>query len=153
MITPIVAYECATNINMNNITTSVLAKKADVPVFTVRHYSRIGLLHPSKLPSNGYKIYKDSDVKLLKFITNAKDLGFTLSEISEILNMADHHESPCPIVREIIERRIVENERRIKQMQAMQKKMVKAAKQWKSMADEVPTGHSVCHLIESFLED
>ena len=137
---------------MNHITTSVLAKEANVPVFTVRHYTRIGLLNPSKQPSNGYKVYRDSDVKLLRFITNAKDLGFTLNEISQILDMADHHESPCPVVREIIEKRIVENRRRIKQMQIMQKKMENAEKQWKSMDDEVPTGHSVCHLIESFIE-
>jgi len=131
-------------------TTSILAKKADVPVFTVRHYTRIGLLNPSRRESNGYKIYSDSDVKLLRFITNAKELGFTLKEIAEILNKSDHGESPCPIVREILEKRIKENRQKIKKMQKLQKKMEKAQSDWRKMEDALPNGHSVCHLIESF---
>ncbi|MDH3493914.1 MAG: MerR family DNA-binding protein [Acidobacteriota bacterium] len=137
---------------MSNITTSVLARKANVPVFTVRHYTRIGLLNPGRLESNGYKVYKDSDIKLLRFITNAKELGFMLKEIAEIINMADHGESPCPVVREIIEKRVAENKKKIAQLQRLQKKIEGAKEQWKSMKDEVPDGHSVCHLIESFSE-
>lgn len=134
------------------LTTNVLAKKAEVPVFTVRHYTRIGLLKPSRKPSNGYRIYSDSDLQLLRFITNAKHLGFTLKEISEILDMADHGESPCPVVREIIGSRIVETEKQIAQMQVLLKKMKKARREWRQLEDSVPNGHSVCHLIESFGE-
>ncbi|NNE68461.1 MAG: MerR family transcriptional regulator, partial [Pyrinomonadaceae bacterium] len=78
------------------LTTSVLAKKADVPVFTVRHYTRIGLLIPIRRNRNGYKIYKESDISMLRFVANAKGLGFTLKEIAHILDMAKVGETPCP---------------------------------------------------------
>ncbi len=52
------------------ITASVLAKKTDVPIHTVRHYTKIGLLKPSRDSRNNYKIYQPDDVILLRFINN-----------------------------------------------------------------------------------
>ncbi len=134
------------------ITTSVLAKKADVSIFTVRHYSRIGLLTPSYRKNNGYKIYKESDISLLRFISSAKVLRFTLKEIAQIIEKADDGKSPCPIVREIVVKRIKENPKKIQRLQILQKKMTDANNQWAKMKDAVPDGDSVCRLIESFAE-
>lgn len=134
------------------ITTSELALKTDVPIFTVRHYTKIGLLKPSRDSRNGYKIYQSDDVKLLRFIKNAKELGFTLKEISKILEEAEKGHSPCPLTRKVIERRIAENHKKIKQMQQLQTKMKKAQKDWAEMEDALPNGHSICHLIESIAD-
>ncbi len=134
------------------LTASILAKKAEVPVYTVRHYTNIGLLHPSRREDNGYKIYKQSDITLMRFITNAKELGFTLKEIAEILSKADHGKSPCPLVREIIDKRINETREQIKNLKILQAKMENARTTWKKMEDGMPDGHSVCHLIESFAD-
>ena len=134
------------------LTASVLAKEVEVPVYTVRHYTKIGLLNPSKRSDNGYNIYKHSDVGLLRFIVNAKSLGFTLKEISNIVDRANHGESPCPLVRGIIEKRITETREKIKSLKRLQKKMETAKLTWEAMEDGVPNGHSVCHLIESFSE-
>ena len=86
------------------LTASVLAKRTGIPIFTVRYYTRIGLLKPSRDLRNGYKLYKQSDKERLKFINNAKNLGFTLSEIEQILSHAEDGDTPCPMVREIVER-------------------------------------------------
>lgn len=134
------------------MTASVLAKRADVPLFTVRYYTRIGLLKPTRDLRNGYKIYKPSDKQRLKFIAAAKDLGFTLAEIEEILDHAAHNNSPCPMVREIVERRIEENRAKIRELRTLQKRLEKAAGVWKTMKNSMPDGHSVCRLIESFAE-
>jgi MerR family transcriptional regulator, Zn(II)-responsive regulator of zntA len=134
------------------MTAAVLAKRTDTPIFTVRYYTRIGLLKPSRNLKNGYKVYKQSDKERLKFITAAKELGFTLAEIEEILDHAVHGESPCPMVREIVEKRIEENRRKLQEMRKLQKRLEKAADVWKSMKDSEPDGHSVCRLIESFAE-
>jgi MerR family transcriptional regulator, Zn(II)-responsive regulator of zntA len=134
------------------MTAAVLAKRTDTPIFTVRYYTRIGLLKPSRNLKNGYKVYKQSDKDRLKFITAAKELGFTLAEIEEILDHAVHGESPCPMVREIVEKRIEENRRKLQEMRKLQKRLEKAADVWKGMKDSEPDGHSVCRLIESFAE-
>lgn len=134
------------------ITTNILAKKSDVSLYTVRHYTRIGLLKPSRNLKNGYKIYQPFDVVRLRFIQSAKNLGFSLAEISEILDEAQNGKSPCPMVREIIVRHIEENRRRIKEMQKLQRKMESAVKNWSKMKNSMPDGDSVCHLIESVNE-
>lgn len=133
-------------------TVGILAKKTNLPIYTVRHYTRIGLLHPSKNSQNGYKVYQASDAVRLKFIVAAKDLGFTLAEINHILDEAENGSSPCPTVRKIIVHHIEENKRKIKELQRMQKKMENALKDWQNLQDSMPNGESVCHLIESASE-
>ena len=135
------------------MTASVLAKRANVPLFTVRYYTRIGLLKPSRDLRNGYKVYKPADKDRLKFITSAKELGFTLGEIEKILDHAVHGDSPCPMVRDIVDRRIEENKAKIRELQRLQKRLESASEVWKSMRDSEPDGHSVCRLIESFAEE
>ena len=134
------------------MTASVLAKRAGVPLFTVRYYTRIGLLKPSRDLRNGYRVYKQSDKDRLNFISAAKDLGFILSEIEEILDNAVHGDSPCPMVREIVVRRIEENREKIRELERLQTRLEGAAELWKTMKDSEPDGHSVCRLIESFGE-
>lgn len=131
------------------MTASILAKESEVSLYTVRHYTRIGLLKPARNWQNNYKVYKPSDAVRVRFIQAAKNLGFSLAEVADILDEAKHGSSPCPMVREIIVRRIEENRRRIKEMQKLQHKMVHALKDWSKMKNSMPTGDSVCHLIES----
>ena len=133
-------------------TAGVLAKKTNLPIYTVRHYTRIGLLHPTRNRENNYKLYQPSDATRLKFIVAAKDLGFTLAEINQILNDAELGKSPCPSVRQIIVHRIEKNKCKIKELQQLQKKMENAVKDWKNLQDSLPNGDSVCHLIESVAE-
>jgi DNA-binding transcriptional MerR regulator len=134
------------------MTGSILAKQAAVPLFTVRYYTRIGLLKPIRNPANGYKMYQPSDKTRLRFIVAAKELGFTLHEIEQILDEAKHGKSPCPMVREIVTRRIEENRRKIADLKKLQQKMQKSLGEWSAMKDSMPNGDSVCHLIESVAE-
>jgi MerR family transcriptional regulator, Zn(II)-responsive regulator of zntA len=131
------------------MTATVLAKQSDVSLYTVRHYTRIGLLKPVRNSSNNYKIYQPADAARVRFIKSAGSLGFSLTEIARILDEAKHDKSPCPMVREIIVRRIDENRRKIKEMQKLQKKMENALQDWAKMKNSMPDGDSVCHLIES----
>jgi len=134
------------------MTAGILAKKTDVPIYTVRHYTRIGLLKPSKHPGNGYKVYNFSDTTRLRFIIAAKALGFTLPEISQILDEAKQGNSPCPMVRDIVKLRIDENKKKIQELKQLQKKMKKALGYWSEMKNSMPNGDLVCHLIESVAE-
>lgn len=134
------------------ITANTLAKTANVPIYTIRHYTNIGLLKPIRHPGNNYKVYQFSDTTRLRFILAAKNLGFTLTDISQILDEAQHGNSPCPLVRDIIKLRIEENQRKIKEMKQLQKKMQSAFGNWSKMQNSMPNGESVCHLIESVAE-
>ena len=134
------------------MTATILAQQSDVSLYTVRHYTRIGLLKPIRNLQNNYKVYQPSDAVRVRFIQAAKNLGFSLAEVADILDEAKNGNSPCPMVREIIVRRIEENRRKIKEMQKLQRKMENALEDWSKMKNSMPTGNSVCHLIESVAE-
>ena len=64
-----------------------LARRAEVGVETVRYYERRGLLQEPQRRQSGYRQYSEEAVSRLQFIRRAKDLGFTLREIGELLSL------------------------------------------------------------------
>jgi MerR family mercuric resistance operon transcriptional regulator len=64
-----------------------LAKSLDITVETIRYYEREGLICQPIKPEVGYRLYSSKISEQLKFIVNAKALGFTLKEISALMLM------------------------------------------------------------------
>jgi len=133
------------------MTVTELSKQSGTTPHTVRYYTRMGLLTPNRNPENGYRQYKASDVKWLRFVRQAKALGYTLHEIQEILRDKDEGKSPCPRVREILQRRIVENRHHLQELLELQDRMESALVKWSVMPESKSSDHSVCHLIESVI--
>jgi DNA-binding transcriptional MerR regulator len=69
------------------MTIGVLARAAGVNVETVRYYERRGLLAPPARTDAGYRQFDDAALWRLQFVARAKQLGFTLSEIRELLTV------------------------------------------------------------------
>ena len=128
-----------------------LARRLQVSTDTVRYYTRVGFLHPIKSATNGYKHYGDDDLQRLRFILSARHLGFSVADISQILAESDSGHSPCPLVRELIERRLRETEQRFQETQKLRHRMHAAVEEWRHLPDAMPDGHAICHLIEDFI--
>ncbi len=131
------------------MTVSQLSRRGKVAPHVVRYYSRIGLLSPARHPENRYKLFSPSDVARLRFIRQAQSLGFTLEEISQILEDSHRGESPCGRVRDILKQRIRETRQKLEELVRLQRRMEDALEEWEFMPDGMPDGHTVCHLIES----
>ncbi len=129
-----------------------LARDAGVSPHIVRYYTRVGLIKPARRDANGYKQFELADIKRLLFIRRARGLGFTIAEIAEILRMSRRRETPCPMVREIMERRFLETTGELEQIVALKQRIARALEQWRSMPDRVPTGDEICRLIETVPE-
>ena len=71
------------------ITIGAAAKAAGVPIDTVRYYEREGLLSRAQRTASGYRLFGPADVERLRFIRQAKALGFTLEDITELLRLQD----------------------------------------------------------------
>jgi MerR family mercuric resistance operon transcriptional regulator len=61
------------------------AAAAGVHPETVRFYERRGLLRPPRRSEAGYRLYDDTDLRLMTLISRGKQLGFTLAEIRELV--------------------------------------------------------------------
>lgn len=125
-----------------------LANAMNTTADTVRYYTRIGLISPVKNPENGYKTYGKPVQQRLKFILSARQLGFSVEEIKDILTEADKSQSVCPLVRDIVEHRLAETEKQFQAALLLREKLRNAISDWQSKPDKAPTGHMICHLIE-----
>lgn len=132
---------------------SELAKAAEVNPDTVRFYTREGLLNPSRNPDNNYQQYAAEDLRRLRFSRKARQLGFSLPEIRDILKQADEHHSPCPMVRDVFKDRLASVEREIAELQQLRERMKSALDAWQAMPDGTPDGHTICRLIEHWDDD
>jgi DNA-binding transcriptional MerR regulator len=115
----------------------------------VRYYARVGLLTPKRNPGNGYRDFGAADVQRLWFIKRAQSLGFSLSEIGTIIRQAKQRKSPCPMARDIIQKRLARTGEELEQLILLRDRMKKAAMRWKRLPDRVPHGDEICRLIES----
>ena len=127
---------------------SQLAKVLNTTPDTVRYYSRIGLIMPIKNTENGYKSYNQQAQQRLKFILSARQLDFSVEEIKEIPLVADNGSTACPLVREIVEHRLAETEKKFNDALAFRNVLRNAIDDWKSKPDKSPTGDMLCHLIQ-----
>lgn len=132
---------------------SELARHGSVTAETVRHYTREGLLAPTRHPDNGYQLFSATDLERLHFIQRARKLGFSVAEIRDILAHADQGDSPCPLVRDLLTHRLPQIRARITELEALAQRMEQALESWQDMPDGTPDGHSLCRLIESFPEE
>lgn len=80
------------------LTIGALARAGGVGVETVRFYERKGLLAPPPRTSSGYRQYPADAVARLRFIRRSQDLGFTLEEIGELLELRVDEVAACHTV-------------------------------------------------------
>src|SRR5260370_10100866 len=76
-----------------NLTIGRLAKSAQVNVETVRYYQRRGLMREPARPTGSVRRYSNDDVRRIRFIKRAQQLGFTLEEITNLLKLEDGNSS------------------------------------------------------------
>lgn len=126
-----------------------VARAAGVTPEAVRFYTRIGLLQPSRDRHNGYRVFSNWDVRVVRFTKRAQGLGFTLTEIKTLVSTAKDGATPCPMVREVIARRVAETDRELDALVALRDRMTRAVARWRRKPNQLPDGDAICHLIES----
>ncbi len=98
---------------MNRMTIGQVARRAGIGVETIRFYERQGLISdPPRRPS-GYRQYSMDVVRQLRFIRRAKELGFSLREIADLLDLRTDSSTPCRNVRRQLEAKIADVEKKI----------------------------------------
>lgn len=114
---------------MEELTVGQLAKKAEINLETIRYYEKINLMPNPKRKESRYRIYDLNDLKRILFIKRAKELGFTLKEIKELLEMKIESKSTCGDVKHLAENKILDVEEKIKDLQKIKKVLNKLVSQ------------------------
>ncbi|MDN4054248.1 heavy metal-responsive transcriptional regulator [Massilia sp. YIM B02763] len=106
---------------MKVLTIGKLATLLGVTVDTLRFYEREGLLAPASKSEGGYRLYDEDSVVRLRFIKQARDCGFTLGEIQQLLVLRGQSEACCGDVRQRAIEKKLQVEGKIRALSAMSK--------------------------------
>lgn len=131
---------------MNNLTIGHAAKLSGVGVETIRFYERQELIEQPPKPDNGFRSYPPETVRKIRFIRRAKEIGFSLREIRELLGFYFDTHTRCEDVRDRAKSKIADMEARIAALEKM-----KSALQ--ALVDECGTQEGECPILETLAED
>ncbi len=104
---------------MTSLKIGTVAKQAGVGIETIRYYEREGLIPSPPRRESGYREFPPSVVKRIKFIRHAKELGFSLAEIQELLSLRVDPDATQLQVREKTQAKIDEIEVKIHALERM----------------------------------
>lgn len=119
--------------NLIEVTRKGLADATGCNIETIRYYENTCLLPPPRRTASGYRIYGAADIKRLSFILRLKNLGFTIAETRQFLELVDDHDYTCGEVHQITEAHINGVKAKIRDLRKIQKTL-------SVMADECSRG-------------
>jgi MerR family copper efflux transcriptional regulator len=105
------------NTQTTSLTIGAVAKRVGVAIDTIRFYEREGLLLEPPRRASGYRSYGDGAIAQLRFIRRAKNLGFTLGEIRELLVLSADRQRGVKAVKQRAQQRLLAIEQRIVELQ------------------------------------
>lgn len=94
-----------------------VAKQTGVTVETVRFYEKQGLIEAPQRSDSGYRQYPRETVKRVRFIQHAKEVGFTLKDISELLTLRQEPGTSCADIKIRAARKIEDIDKKIRELQ------------------------------------
>lgn len=97
------------------------AEASGVSAKMIRHYEETGLVPRPGRTMAGYRIYRDSDVHVLRFIRRARDLGFSMKEIEALLGLWRNRRRASADVKRLATRHVADLDARIAELQAMRR--------------------------------
>lgn len=102
-----------------NKTIGQAAEESGISRKMIRYYEQIGLLPPARRSESGYRYYDEPAIRRLQFIRRARDMGFSLERISQLLGLWQNEQRHSADVKALVEQYIAELDETIRQMQAM----------------------------------
>jgi DNA-binding transcriptional MerR regulator len=126
-----------------DMTIGEAARQSGVKVQTIRFYEERGLLPPPPRSDGNQRLYTPAQAARLRFIRHARDLGFPLAEIADLLALSDRPNQSCAAADAIAGRQLVEVRRRIRQLTLLESELQR-------MVDQCRRGAIAdCRVIES----
>ncbi len=127
----------------DGMTIGALAARTGVGVETIRYYERIGVLPRAPRGGSaqahaGYRRYDEAAAERLAFVRRARDLGFSLDEVRELLSLADEPDRPCAEVDALARTHLARVEERIAQLDGLRTELgrvIGACRRGQAVAD------------------
>ena len=96
-----------------------LARTTGTKAETIRYYEREGILPAADRTDSNYRDYSDEHLATLTFVRRARELGFSMAQVRELLALSDHEDKPCEDVDQLVQRQLLEVKRKISDLSAL----------------------------------
>jgi MerR family copper efflux transcriptional regulator len=96
-----------------------VAARSGVPAKTIRYYEEVGLIEPAPRTGNGYRIYDDLDLHVLRFVQRARSLGFSVRDCRQLLDLWRDPQRASAEIKAMTLHRIAEIDRKIAELASM----------------------------------
>ncbi|SAL62365.1 MerR family transcriptional regulator [Caballeronia choica] len=99
------------------------ARASRVSAKMIRHYERTGLIKPAGRTGSNYRVFSSTDIEILRFVKQARHLGFSISQIATMLALWQNRSRPSGEVERLINQHLAELDCRIREITAMKQTM------------------------------
>ncbi|WDE04877.1 helix-turn-helix domain-containing protein [Thalassomonas viridans] len=128
-----------------------MARRTGVKVPTIRYYEKIALIESPHRSQGNQRLYRQQDLERLSFIRHARELGFTLEDIRELIALNHTRQQNCRQAHEIAQAQLEAVSARIGKLQQLQQELTRIT----ALKDQGQSGscrviraladHSLCH--------
>lgn len=132
---------------MEGLTIGEASRRTGVPTKTIRYYEEVGLLPEAERADNGYRVYDEVALHLLRFVKRARDFGFSMEDTGELLALWRDQSRASGDVKRIADARIAEIDRKIDELNDMKRALLEVSH--RCHGDRRPD----CPILETLAED
>jgi DNA-binding transcriptional MerR regulator len=108
---------------MDALTIGQLGQATGTKIETIRYYEKIGLLPAPRRTAGNYRSYAAEHLQRLGFIRRARELGFSIEDVRELLKLAAHGEQPCEEVDQLVVRHLETTEKKIEALTRLRREL------------------------------
>ncbi|MGV0107876.1 Heavy metal-responsive transcriptional regulator [Nostoc sp. DSM 114160] len=118
-----------------------------IPIRTIRYYESLGLINSFRRTEGGFRQFSLDVLTRLAFIKRAQNLGLSLEEIGNILQVYDRGQTPCGEIKEKLEDKVLQIDRQIDQLLTLRSEINGLLSGWKNTSDHHEK--TICPIIQN----
>ena len=103
------------------------AQASGVSAKMIRHYEESGFVPKAGRTVAGYRVYRETDVHVLRFVRRARDLGFSMKVIKELIGLWNNRRRASGDVKRLVQHHVTQLDQKIAELQAMRRTLVDLA--------------------------
>lgn len=96
-----------------------VSKRSEVNSKMIRRYEELGIIPKAGRSDSGYRQYSDNDVHVLRFVKRARELGFSMKDIKQLVSLWRNRSRPSSQVKNIASKHVSELEKKLFEIQSM----------------------------------
>ena len=122
-----------------------------IPIRTIRYYESLGLINSLRRTEGGFRQFSLDVLTRLAFIKRAQNLGLSLEEINNILQVYDQGQTPCGEIKEKLEEKVLQIDRQIDQLLTLRSEIKGLLSGWKNISEHHEK--TICPIIQNTSQD